>query len=229
MAGISSSEHPFQWMSRFVALLLVAASFFGTFGCGGSSSGGPPPPKILPPNIVKAFGASSVGLNGSTTLTFNLSNPNTSQTLSGVGFTDTLPSGQVVAAPNGLTGTCGGGTITAAAGSSSVSLSGATLSASSSCSLFLNVTGVTSSTQNNTTGPVTSNEGGNGGTATATLIVAGPSQQPQEPTDITPISGQAYYVLDQLSGLQIDLNNGSTVTGDHLLQQPRSFTDTSQR
>ncbi len=31
------------------------------------------------------------------------------------------------------------------------------------------------------------------------------------------------------SGLQIDLNNNSTTAGDHLLQQPRSFTNTSQR
>lgn len=210
--------------------MLVTASVFAALGCGGgSSSGGPPPPKILPPNIVKAFAASSVVLNGSTPLTFNLSNPNISQNLSGVGFTDALPSGQEVATPNGLTGTCGGGTITATAGSSSVSLSAGTLSASSSCSFSLNVTGVTSGTQNNTTGAVTSNEGGKGRTATATLIVSGPSQQPPEPTDITPISGQPYYILDQLSGLQVDLNNGSTVAGDHLAQQPRSFTNTSQR
>jgi len=202
----------------------------GTSGCGGGAApGGPPPPKTLPPDISKAFGASSVALYGSTTLTFNVSNPNTNQTLGGVGFTDTLPSGQVVATPNALTGTCGGGTITAATGSNSVSLSGAVLSTNSSCSFSLNVTGVMSGTQNNITGAVISNEGGTGGKATATLIVAGPSQQPLQPTDITPISGQAYYVLDQLSGLQVDLNHGSTVAGDHLLQQPRSFTDTSQR
>jgi arabinogalactan endo-1,4-beta-galactosidase len=168
-----------------------------------------------------------VALNGTTTLTFNLSNPNTNQTLTGISFRDTLPSGQVIAIPNALTGTCGGGTITA--GSNSVNLSGATLSASSSCSFSVNVTGVTSGTQNNTTGAVTSNEGGQGGAATATLIVAGQSQQPPEPTDITPISGQAFYVLDQLSGLQVDLNNGSAITGDQLVQKPRSFTNTSQR
>jgi arabinogalactan endo-1,4-beta-galactosidase len=65
--------------------------------------------------------------------------------------------------------------------------------------------------------------------ASATLIVAGPSQRPPQPTDITPISGQTYYVLDQLSGLQVDLNNGSISAGDHLVQQPRSFSDTGQR
>ena len=110
-----------------------------------------------------------------------------------------------------------------------MSLSAANLSAGASCSFSLNVTGTSSGTQNNTTTAVTSKEGGKGGTAFATLIVAGPSQQPPQPTDITPISGQAYYVLDQLSGLQVDLNNGSITAGDHLVQQPRSFSDTGQR
>jgi arabinogalactan endo-1,4-beta-galactosidase len=171
-----------------------------------------------------------VALNGSTSLTFNLSNPNTGMSLSGVGFTDNLPAGQTVSTPNGLTGSCGGGTITATAGSSSVTLSGATLSASTSCSFTVNVTGTAPGTQNNTTSAVTSNEAGKGATASATLIVATtPSQQPPQPTDITPITGQAYYVLNQLSGLQVDLNNGSTTAGDHLVQNARSFTNTSQR
>jgi arabinogalactan endo-1,4-beta-galactosidase len=202
----------------------------GNFACGGgSSNGSPPPPAKLPPTISKTFGAASVALNGTTSLTFNLSNPNSSSSLSGVGFTDTLPAGQIIATPNGLTGNCGGGTITAAAGSSSVSLSTTTLAAGAACMFAVNVTGTTSGTQNNTTSAVTSNEAGNGGTASASLIVAGPSQQPPQPTDITPISGQSYYVLDQLSGLQVDLSNGSTTPGARLVQDPRSFTNTSQR
>lgn len=215
--------------SNFV-LLVAFLSFLGSIGCGGgSSNGSPPPPAKLPPTISKAFGSASVALNGSTTLTFNLSNPNTGLSLSGVGFTDNLPAGQIVSTPNGLTGTCGGGTITATAGSSSIQLSGATLAAGASCSFVINVTGTTSSTQTNTTSAVTSNEAGNGGTASASLIVTGPSQQPPQPVDITPISGQSYYMLDQLSGLQVDLDNNSTTAGDHLLQNPPSFTDTSQR
>jgi arabinogalactan endo-1,4-beta-galactosidase len=211
--------------------LAIALSLLGTTACGSgsSTSGNPPPQTNLPPAISKAFGAASVALNGSTSLTFNLSNPNTASSLSGIGFTDTLPSGQVVSTPNGLTGNCGGGTITAAAGSNSVSLSGATLAASGSCTFAVNVTGITSGTQNNVTGAVTSNEAGSGGAASASLIVAGPSQQPPQPVDITPISGQSYYILDQLSGLQVDLNNNSTTADDHLLQQPRTFTNTSQR
>jgi arabinogalactan endo-1,4-beta-galactosidase len=179
--------------------------------------------------IAKVFGAASVPLNGTTTLTFNLSNPNGSTSLSGIGFTDTFPSGLTVSSPNGLSGSCGGGAITAGASSNSVSLSGATLAAGASCSFAVNVTGTISATQNNTTGAVTSTEAGNGGTASASLIVAGPSQQPPQPIDITPLSGQTYYILDQLSGLQVDLSSNSTTAGDHLLQEPRTFTNTSQR
>lgn len=210
--------------------LFMAVSLLWNVGCGGGSSSSPPPPPAkLPPTIGKAFGAASVALNGSTTLTFTLSNPNTGLSLSGIDFTDNLPAGQVVGTPNGLTGSCGGGTITAAAGANSVSLSGTTLAASAACTFALNVTGTTSGTQNNTTSAVTSTEAGNGGTASASLIVAGPSQQPAQPTDITPIDAEVYYVLNQLGGLQVDLNNNSTAAGDHLVQQPRSFTNTSQR
>ena len=58
---------------------------------------------------------------------------------------------------------------------------------------------------------------------------ASPSQQPPEPIDTTPLNGEVYYVVNQLSGLQADLNNNSTAAGDHIIQQQRSFTDLSQR
>jgi arabinogalactan endo-1,4-beta-galactosidase len=58
---------------------------------------------------------------------------------------------------------------------------------------------------------------------------APPSRQPSEPTDVTPLDGEVYYVLNQLSGLQADLNNNSTTAGDHIVQQQPSFTNLSQR
>jgi uncharacterized repeat protein (TIGR01451 family) len=129
---------------------------------------------VAPPVIIKAFGAASVPLNGSTSLTFTIQNNNTTATLNGIGFSDTFPAGLVVSTPNGLTWTCGGGTITATAGTGSVSLSGASLAASTSCTFSINVTGTTGGTKNNTTGNVTSTEGGTGGTASASLNVEGP-------------------------------------------------------
>jgi arabinogalactan endo-1,4-beta-galactosidase len=89
--------------------------------------------------------------------------------------------------------------------------------------------GTTSGAQNNVTSAVTSTEAGNGATASAQITVVGPSQQPVEPTDISPINGDVYYVLNQLSALQADLNNNSTTAGDHIVQQARTFTDLSQR
>ena len=103
-----------------------------------------------PPFIVKAFGAASIALYGSTSLTFTIANQaQGSGALTGVGFTDTLPAGLVVATPNGLTGSCGGGTITAIAGAGSVSLSGAALAANGSCTFAVNVKGTSAGLKNN--------------------------------------------------------------------------------
>jgi hypothetical protein len=124
-----------------------------------------------PPTITKQFGGSSIPLNGTTSLTFTINNPNAATTLNGIGFSDTLPAGLVVSTPNGLTGSCGGGAITATAGSGSISLLGASLAASTQCTFSVNVTGITAGLQNNTTGSVTSTNGGPGGTASASVIV----------------------------------------------------------
>jgi arabinogalactan endo-1,4-beta-galactosidase len=199
-------------------------------GCGGGSSGGtPPPPNIVPPTIAKAFGAANIALNAATSLTFTLANPNASSSLSSVAFSDSLPAGLVVATPNGLSGTCGGGTISASAGAATVALSGATLAGGTSCNFSVNVVGMASGVQNNVTSAVSSTEGGTGKTASASVTVVAPSQQPAEPTDITPINGEVYYVLNQLSGLQADLNNNSSTAGANILADTRSFTNLSQR
>jgi arabinogalactan endo-1,4-beta-galactosidase len=209
--------------------LCALLSLLWSAGCGGGSPGIASPAIKSPPTITKAYGAASVPLNRATSLTFTLTNPNSAASLSGIGFTDLLPAGQVVATPSGLMGSCGGGAVTAVAGASSVSLSGTSLAASASCSFAVNVMGTVSGAQTNTTSAVTSIEAGNGETASASLMVAGPSQQPPQPTDITPIDGQIYYILNQPSDLQVDLNSNSTTVGDHLLEETQSFTNTSQR
>ncbi len=53
--------------------------------------------------------------------------------------------------------------------------------------------------------------------------------QPPEPVDPSPINGEMYYLVNQLSGLQMDLNNNSTSPGDNILANGRSFTNLSQR
>ncbi len=129
---------------------------------------------VAPPTISKMFGAASISLNGSTSLSFTIHNNNASSTQSGIGFSDALPAGLVISTPNGQTGTCGGGTITAVQGTSVISLTGATLAQSSSCTFSVNVTGTTAGTKNNTTTAVTSNQGGSGGTASASIAVVAP-------------------------------------------------------
>lgn len=127
---------------------------------------------IQPPTIAKAFGAPSIPLALNTSLTFTLGNPNATP-LSGVAFTDSLPTGMIVANPNGLSGSCGG-TVTASPNSSSVSLVGGTLAGSGTCSFSVTITGNRIGSWNNVTGSVTSAEGGTGLTAAATLTVAPP-------------------------------------------------------
>jgi fimbrial isopeptide formation D2 family protein len=125
------------------------------------------------PVLIKAFGAASIPLNGSTSLTFTIQNNNPTG-FTGVAFSDTLPAGLVISTPNGLTGSCGGGTITATQGTNVISLSGGTIAANSSCTFSVNVTGIAAGTQNNTTGNITSTEGGTGGTASASINVVAP-------------------------------------------------------
>ena len=161
-------------IKRIAALWTVTLAAAGTLlllnGCGGGS-GGSGVSKPSPPTISKAFGAATIPLNNSTSLSFTLANPNSGSMLTGIGFTDSLPAGLVVTTPNGLSGSCGGGTITASAGSTSISLSGSSLNASASCNFSVTVTGIAQGAQNNTTSAVTSNEGGNGAAASATVTV----------------------------------------------------------
>ncbi|MEJ5224303.1 MAG: hypothetical protein WHV44_07585, partial [Anaerolineales bacterium] len=128
---------------------------------------------IAPPAIAKAFADNIILTGESTTLSFTITNPNPSTALTGVNFTDSLPSGLVVAATPGLTNTCGG-TATATAGSPTVSLSGVTLAAGASCTVTVNVTGNTAGLKNNTV-TVSSTNGGTGNTATADVLVKDPT------------------------------------------------------
>ena len=126
------------------------------------------------PSISKTFGAAAIPLNGTTSLSFTITNQDPESSQSGIAVTDTLPAGLVVATPNGLSGACGTGTITATAGSSSITLTGGTLSGGGTCTFAVNVTGTTGGAKNNVSGNVSSTQGGTGNTASATLDVEGP-------------------------------------------------------
>jgi hypothetical protein len=53
--------------------------------------------------------------------------------------------------------------------------------------------------------------------------------QPPEPVDSNPINGEVYFFINQLSGLQMDLDADSSSPGSAILQNTRTFIDLSQR
>jgi len=166
---------------------------------------------LAPPTITKAFGSANLNASGTTSLTFALANPNVGTPLTGVGFSDPLPTGLAVATPNGLTGSCGGGTITATAGSSTISLAGATLAGGASCTFAVNVTATSPGPKNNTTTNVTSTEAGNGNQATASLTVAAAT-----PPTIGKVFGATTLNPNASTGLTFsvsNLNSAATLTG----------------
>ncbi|HEY2169730.1 MAG TPA: hypothetical protein VGJ30_08905 [Candidatus Angelobacter sp.] len=125
-----------------------------------------------PPTIAKSFSAATVGLNGSVTLTFTLTNPNPATDLTGVSFSDDMPAGLLIANPDSLGGTCDTSVVTLTP--TNISLVGTVILANSSCTLSIDVLATAAGDQVNTTGAVTSVEGGTGGTATATVSVVVP-------------------------------------------------------
>ncbi|RKR91414.1 uncharacterized protein DUF3494 [Micromonospora pisi] len=162
---------------------------------------------VAPPTISKAFDDATIPADGTTALSFTLTNPNTGTPLTGVNFTDALPAGLVVSTPNGLTGSCGGGTITATAGGTNISLTGATLPAGGTCTFSVNVTGTTSGTKVNTSGPVDSNESGPGATASASVTVA-----PATPPTISKAFGNTTIPADGTTSLSFTINNPNPST-----------------
>jgi hypothetical protein len=147
-------------MPALVAALLVSAGATTAFA-------------LAPPFLAKNFGVETIPTNATTYLRFQIANFN-SISLSGIGFTDVLPSGLVVSTPNGVSGSCGG-TVTAIAGTNSISLSGATVAKTTTCTFFVNVTATfAAGFKTNVTGPITSSNSGPGNTATAYITVISP-------------------------------------------------------
>jgi hypothetical protein len=149
-----------------------------------------------------------VPLNGSTSLTAVLSNPNAATTLTGAGFDDALPGGLQIATPNGLTGSCAGGTITATAGGSHLTLSGPTLTAGASCTFSVDVTGIASGSWSSPVTP-TANESGDGSPVSPQLDVVGPPVA-------TPAFGVASTTVGAGTSLTLSITNPNasfTLTG----------------
>jgi uncharacterized repeat protein (TIGR01451 family) len=130
---------------------------------------------LAPPAITKVFSPDSIALGGTSTLSFTITNPNTTTALIGVAFSDPFPAGvQVAASPAATVNGCGSPVFAPAAGNTSLSFSGGTVAASGTCTVTVAITATTTGSKVNTTGNVTSTNGGAGNTATDTLLVATP-------------------------------------------------------
>ncbi|HUE00925.1 MAG TPA: hypothetical protein VMR62_15245, partial [Bryobacteraceae bacterium] len=160
---------------------------------------------VAPAVIAKAFGVPAVPVNGTTSLTFTITNPAVNTVpQTGVAFVDALPTGMTVAASPALGTNCGG-TATATPGSTTVSLTGGTIPLAGGCTLSVNVTAATSGVYSNITGTVSSTQGGTGNTASASLMVAAPPA-------ITQAFGAATLPLNATTSLTFTLANPAVNT-----------------
>jgi len=160
---------------------------------------------MAPPTVIKSFFPTSVLVNTASVLTITLTNPTSNATaLTGIGFSDSYPSGLVnTASPAGAT-TCGG-TVTAANNGTALTLTGGSIPPSSSCTVTVNVTSASAGSYTNSSGPVSSGNAGTGAAASATLtttLLAAPTVL----KSFTPNN----LAKNAISLLTITLTNGSS-------------------
>ena len=130
---------------------------------------------IVAPSIAKAFGTDPILTDGTSLLTFTITNPNASDMLTGIAFADTYPGGLVNVSPLSppVANTCAG-SVTATAGGNSISLSGGSLAGGASCTVSVTVTAAAANVYANTSGTVSATTAGTGNTASASLTVNSP-------------------------------------------------------
>lgn len=169
-----------------------------------------------PPTIGKGFAPASIAVNGISTLTITLSNPNASAITLSSSLVDALPGNVVVAASPNAGKTCSGGTLSAAAGATSISYGGGTIPAGASCTLYVDVTsavGPAAYTNLIPAGALVTNAGSNTKPAAANLGVG----QPAAPT-LDKNFAPGTIALGGTATLTITLGNGNlsslTLTGD---------------
>ncbi len=130
---------------------------------------------IGPPVASKMFLPASVTLNSISSLHISISNPNTATTLTGVAFTDTYPANLVNNAAANSTLSCTSGSsatkVGGVAAGNTIGISAATLAPGGSCAVTVNVSSGSTGNYVNSTGAISSNEGGAGTAASATLNV----------------------------------------------------------
>lgn len=110
------------------------------------------------PQLSKAFSPASLGVGGSSTLTFTITNAAELGAKNGWSFTDTLPAGLTVASADIATN-CPSGVLTAPIGASAISLSGNLTAGLASCTATIPVTANTAGAYTNGASNITSSVG----------------------------------------------------------------------
>lgn len=160
---------------------------------------------LAPPTVTKSFSVPAIGVNGTSTQSITIINPNT-VAMYGLAFTDTYPANLQNAGTPALSNTCGGTVTGTAAGNSVLSLSGGSLTSGSSCTITVDVTSTAVGSYLNSTGVVSSTNAGSGTAATATLTVMSISSNFnafETSTAANAISGSIYT---KLAGTAFDLD-----------------------
>lgn len=178
-----------------------------------------------PPLITKVFSPLTVNVGNLASLNFTIINPlGNILGLSGVAFTDVLPAGLTV---TNATATVCGGTLTLTA-PSTIALTNAFIADGSSCGFVVLVGAHAVGALTNTTGNVTSTNGGTGNVATATLQVDGPMtiakafQAPEIPL-AAPI-GLTFTVRNPASLTQHNVAFTDSLPAGLVVASPNGFT-----
>lgn len=159
------------------------------------------PAAVGPPTLAKGFSPISIGAFGTSTLTITLLNPNATVATLTAAFTDTLPSGLLIAgAPNASTTCSGSGAVVAVAAGTTVtlpatrSIPAGSVSAPGSCTVTVNVTGSIAGAYINTlpANVLQTSNGANAAPVSATLTIV-----PTVPT----LAGWAMIGLTLLLGM----------------------------
>src|SRR5262249_7372690 len=105
-------------------------------------------PADTAPRVSKSFSPATAPPGSPVTLTFTITSPNPANVYNNLAFTDTLPSGLIIAnPPNASMSICTGGSVSAPANGTVISVSTFTLPAGqASCTVSVNVTSTTPGT-----------------------------------------------------------------------------------
>ena len=141
------------WALGLIGLALSACALLLAPAVASASAAGPTS-TVQAPALSESFPSTWVAHGGTIAINFTLSNPNQATDFTATTFSDTLPTGLVLANPVGASGTClslSEGIVSGSPGARQFQLSGASLPSSSSCTLTINVVGTVSGRQTNTT------------------------------------------------------------------------------